>query len=110
MAVSRSEMAAIILPAPISIVRREVPHIFGWHFPFRVSQLRDARARGGKLSPFKHFRDELNSGKFKVDMTAGKNVNEQVGKDGGPIDAKRKMIVEQAVTNDVQAGTIPNYA
>ena len=29
------------------------------------------------------------------------NVNEQVGKDGGPIDAKRKMIVEQAVTNDV---------
>src|SRR3984893_11496134 len=25
-------------------------HIFGWHFPFRVSQLRDARARGGKLS------------------------------------------------------------
>jgi hypothetical protein len=25
------------------------------------------------------------------------NVNEQVGKDGGPIDAKRKMIVEQAV-------------
>jgi hypothetical protein len=29
------------------------------------------------------------------------NVNEEVGKDGGPIDAKRKMIVEQAVTNDV---------
>ena len=24
-------------------------HIFGWHFPFRVAQLRDARARGGKL-------------------------------------------------------------
>ena len=25
-------------------------HIFGWYFPFRVAQLRDARARGGKLS------------------------------------------------------------
>jgi hypothetical protein len=24
-------------------------HIFGWYFPFRVAQLRDARARGGKL-------------------------------------------------------------
>ena len=67
----------------------------------------------------KHFRDELSSGKFKVDMTAGKtvaelmksrderirldaakyytarrmgwketNVNEQVGKDGGPIETK----------------------
>jgi hypothetical protein len=24
--------------------------IFGWHFPFRVARLRDARARGGKLS------------------------------------------------------------
>jgi hypothetical protein len=68
----------------------------------------------------KHFRDELSSGKFKVDMLAGKtvtklmgeskddrvrleaakyytarrmgwketNVNEQVGKDGGPIDTK----------------------
>jgi len=67
----------------------------------------------------KHFRDELNSGKFKVDMTAGKtvtelmesrdervrldaakyytarrmgwketSVNEQVGKDGGPIETK----------------------
>jgi AraC-like DNA-binding protein len=67
----------------------------------------------------KHFRDELNSGKFKVDMLAGKtvtelmksrdervrleaakyytarrmgwketNVNEQVGKDGGPIETK----------------------
>jgi hypothetical protein len=24
--------------------------IFGSHFPFRVAQLRDARARGGKLS------------------------------------------------------------
>ena len=75
----------------------------------------------------KHFREELNSGKFKVDMLAGRtvtelmksgeervrldaakyytarrmgwketNVNEQVGKDGGPIDAKRKMIVEQS--------------
>ena len=67
----------------------------------------------------KHFRDELNSGKFRVDMTAGRtvtelmesgdervrleaakyytarrmgwketNVNEQVGKDGGPIETK----------------------
>jgi hypothetical protein len=67
----------------------------------------------------KHFREELNSGKFKVDMLAGKtvtelmksrdarvrleaaeyytarrmgwketNVNEQVGKDGGPIKTK----------------------
>jgi AraC-like DNA-binding protein len=67
----------------------------------------------------KHFRDELSSGKFKVDMLAGKtvtelmkskdervrldaakyytarrmgwketNVNEQVGKDGGPIETK----------------------
>ena len=67
----------------------------------------------------KHFRDELSSGKFKVDMTAGKtvaelmksrdervrldaakywtarrmgwketSVNEQVGKDGGPIETK----------------------
>jgi hypothetical protein len=67
----------------------------------------------------KHFRVELNSGKFKVDMTAGNtvvelmksrdervrlaavkyytarrmgwketNVNEQVGKDGGPIETK----------------------
>ena len=66
----------------------------------------------------KHFRDELSGGKFKVDMTAGKtlvelmksrdervrleatkyytarrgwketNVNEQVGKDGGPIETK----------------------
>jgi hypothetical protein len=25
--------------------------IFGSHFPFRVAQLRDARARGGKLIP-----------------------------------------------------------
>jgi hypothetical protein len=25
--------------------------IFGWHFPLRVAQPRDARARGGKLSP-----------------------------------------------------------
>jgi hypothetical protein len=24
-------------------------HIFGWYFPFRVAQLRDARERGGKL-------------------------------------------------------------
>jgi len=24
-------------------------HIFGWYFPFRVAQLRDARARGGKI-------------------------------------------------------------
>ena len=67
----------------------------------------------------KHFRRELNGGKFKVDMLAGKtvtelmkdkdarvrldaakyytarrmgwketNVNEQVGKDGGPIETK----------------------
>jgi hypothetical protein len=42
----------------------------------------------------KHFRDELSSGKFKVDMTAGKTVaelmksREQVGKDGGPIETK----------------------
>ena len=65
----------------------------------------------------KHFREELSSGKFKVDMLAGKtlvelmksrrvrldaakyhtarrmgwketNVNEQVGKDGGPIETK----------------------
>jgi hypothetical protein len=67
----------------------------------------------------KHFREELNSGKFKVDMLAGKtvtelmksrddrvrleaakyytarrmgwketNVNEQVGKDGGPSETK----------------------
>jgi predicted transcriptional regulator len=65
----------------------------------------------------KHFRRELSSGKFKVDMTAGKTVaelmksrdervrldaakyytarrmgwketNEQVGKDGGPIETK----------------------
>jgi hypothetical protein len=27
--------------------------IFGWYFPFRVAQLRDARARGGKLRSYK---------------------------------------------------------
>src|ERR1700730_18147543 len=26
-------------------------HIFGWYFPFRVAQLRDARAGGGKMRP-----------------------------------------------------------
>ena len=32
-------------------------HIFGWYFPFRVAQLRDARARGGKLSSsYRHQR------------------------------------------------------
>ena len=29
-------------------------HIFGWYFPFRVAQLRDARARGGKLRSSMH--------------------------------------------------------
>jgi hypothetical protein len=32
-------------------------HIFGWYFPFRVAQLRDARARGGKLRSFAYAKN-----------------------------------------------------
>jgi hypothetical protein len=46
-----------VLPQPLPLIlgaRGDLVcgrHIFGWHFPFRVAQLRDARERGGKLSP-----------------------------------------------------------
>jgi hypothetical protein len=53
------------------------------HLPFRFTQTRDARALRYTVNGLashektlrKHFQDELSSGKFKVDMTAG-NVKE----------------------------------
>jgi hypothetical protein len=53
------------------------------HLPFRFTQTRDARALYGKRRLLswlktlrKHFREELSSGKFKIDMLAGKTVTE----------------------------------
>jgi Sodium/hydrogen exchanger family len=34
-------------------------HIFGWYFPFRVTQLRDARARGGKMAATPELRARI---------------------------------------------------
>jgi hypothetical protein len=68
-------------------------HIFGSHFPVPCCSTRDARARGGEIeldtqaeianqlgiqekTLRKHFREELSSGKFKVDMLADKTLVE----------------------------------
>jgi hypothetical protein len=39
-------------------------HIFGWYFPFRVAQLRDARARGGKLRSLPWFATHVHRSVF----------------------------------------------